>query len=562
MIAELHKSLASSLTRQINSRTKVYKKLSTGEWELSKIYTVDDGIVEWSFSGGKTSGGFSIGNTICFVFECQFLKKAIIPNNAKIELEIQFINPLNVEEKTEWIALGTVFVDNISVDNKGKFIIAMDKMLQLEKNYRTETIFPITVDTMLNDIAVSSNFDLVDEELLNNIAILTYPFKGVSGLGFKLRYTKRELLGFIASLQGTNCYFNKENKLKLLNYEINPVPIIAENCYSYSTDGEEYKIDDVVWESEDTLSSADIENNYKTVFFQNPLNLSLTEKSRALSKIKGLLIGQNVKSIIIDKQGTGFYNIGDIIEVVEETGESFKAIISALKYTMSKNGFRERITCLASSESESNYDAGLYTNISEQENNTNILYSFNLNAQNLSEDYQTILELDFSSVYGATVVSYTTLNPVVNSSGYIDVAVYIDSDLTETFQKYCVAGSDILTVVYPLLTLQNGSHKIEIKVKGSADALFSAESCYLSLIGNGVVAGDPFVGTLKISDKARLIELTNGTITVKGFNEKSINEVGIAPTQSDLNVVVPSVKLIEEQLLINNIVDFVDNVIE
>lgn len=551
VVSEKYKTLANSLTRQVETQAIIYDYLtSRKEWRYGRTYNDKSGIVSWSITGGKQSGAFEIGTAICKSLEIEFQRGATIGGNAKIDIQVRFVNPADLTDVSEWLSLGQFYADKITVTETSgiKKVVAMDYMLQLEKSYRTDMTYPLTPSLILNEIKEQAKFETAEDiNIFNEPAVGTFPYKGQSQLGLRILYTRRQIIGFISSLQAANAYFTREGKLALTDYSNNDNDINVDDCYNMTTSGSDYNITNVVWSADGEDNASTVEDSYKILYFENPLDIAGQSRYNALTEIKNKIVGLNVRQISIEKQGTGLYELGEKV-TVKDGENTFKIVICGIKYSMTSGGFRETLFSVAASENESNYDGGYTSGGSGNNSVTTILYQTNENPVVLDVENREVFSLQFSSVSNAAAVAAVTLNPTVTEGTEVVTTVFVDQKSYGEFTDVVELGKNVITVVCPLIGLPNGGHIISIQVKGAASATFAINENYLTLFANGVATEAGFTGVLELEERVPLMHISD-----------DVPEIVFLPIKEQMDISVQEpIKQVITQVISNLTIDTQD----
>lgn len=196
--------------------------ITRNEWEYVRkividgvVYT-DDQIQSASQSRGMIDGTFSIGNTVSAEFEA-----TLIPNDNPQEIKIRDKVEFYVKIKTisngdtEWFPFGTFYVEDAEMDGDYFKIKCYDKLAYLDDD------FPLTSPTLSEALS----------EILYDSGLQLYGgMSSLSRLNLTLtkadKFTYREVLGYIGSLNCGNWYITEDNKLKLIKPGITGSPVI------------------------------------------------------------------------------------------------------------------------------------------------------------------------------------------------------------------------------------------------------------------------------------------------------------------------------------------------
>lgn len=196
--------------------------ITRNEWEYVRkividgvVYT-DNQIQSASQSRGMIDGTFSIGNTVSAEFEA-----TLIPNDNPQEIKIRDKVEFYVKIKTisngdtEWFPFGTFYVEDAEMDGDYFKIKCYDKLAYLDDD------FPLTSPTLseaLSEILYDSGLQLYGS--MSSLSRLNLTLTKAD------KFTYREVLGYIGSLNCGNWYITEDDKLKLIKPGITGSPVI------------------------------------------------------------------------------------------------------------------------------------------------------------------------------------------------------------------------------------------------------------------------------------------------------------------------------------------------
>lgn len=523
-ITEKHKELATASTRIVNTRAILeIQDKNTKLWSTVAIYTENDNLISYTITVGTTSGGFGIGGTNSAVLNAVFIHRTYMPYGSRLRMQVRFVNPIDDTDFSNWIPLGEFYIDTIiSMPMETTTVTAIDKMLQLEKNYKSKKAYPQNISNILTSIKDDNDLIIEQKELINDMLVLTFPLKGQTNLGTNLYFSYREMLGFISSLQAGNAYFDRNGILKFSDYQKNEMPVIYDKVFNFVEQSDAYSINNVVWEEDGIYTNKDTKAARNTVYFQNPLYALKGAKDTAVDNIKKVLVGKNVRALQITKQGTGFYDVGETVSVI--TGDTTSnIIIGGIKYSMSNGGFTETLYSLAKTESQSSYNSvssfGTGSGAGDGGSQTTIMHTVNAAPVIISDAYKPIIEMQFSSTSGDSAI-FVTLNPNISAEGDLNIKIIIDTQLYYEFTHHCIKGKNIISINYPLIDLPNGGHKIIIQMQSdTATGVFDNDSAYLTLIGNGILIEAKWDGTIQTKEDIAPIQLRTPLLHISDIKE-------------------------------------------
>ena len=349
--------LATAKTRKLSIRMEtitidVSPDAAEGSAIKRNLYYDGDGIISLKIVQGQTNGGFTIGNTVCATLTATLTNdvKLITPGESKsssIWISVRF---LDGETPTEWHMLGWFQVDTIKKGIYNQTITGYDSMNTHNKYWMSWQNFPVTISDILKRIIPNEKFALI-----NDATIKTEPVYDFTDDGEKISYTDREILGFIASLNGGNiCKDGYTGDYRITvpqktNYTIPPDGVISQTA-----EETKYNIKSIVWETPGVQASLDPNYNPGTVAFSNPFDVE--NPVTVLTNISRVLKGITYDAITIKKQGTGFFQLGDIVDYQAYDGTVYTMLIQGIVYEISGGGFTETLYSPAKSNYTQSYE--------------------------------------------------------------------------------------------------------------------------------------------------------------------------------------------------------------
>ena len=363
---EKYKSLCEANCRRYKAYLDIYKKSTDSEGNETYTYskTVQsygsaESIVSIKIVRGQTTGSFSFGNSYSGEMTVVITAKTEIGKSGdKIIPSVSFIDDEGNE--TEKAPLGMFFISTIAQNDYTKTVKCLDGVVLLDKYY-THLSYD-TVGVIIAYIARLLGTTLANDldDLPNNIRVFG-TFKGYDSDNKVINYTRREICNIIASINASNAIFNAQGKLYLTipdfstKYVIPSSSVIsytdlnAKNKFTsiYFSDGKESSLPSKI----DPQSS---EYDPNIMIVNCPIDTRAT-KEEIETNIESIVKGVSYDGVIIKKQGTGLYEIGDVLTFSDETrNKSYNNIfVMGITYEISaQNGFTETIYSLAKSETQ------------------------------------------------------------------------------------------------------------------------------------------------------------------------------------------------------------------
>lgn len=345
---ENYKVLAKSATRRIYAHALI-GGISESQWVTS-----NNKIISFSIDRGTQSGGMSIGNAYCAKLTMKLIDVQIVPGDTiQVSNSFKFVSGGRVSD----LYLGFFIVQNVSKKGKVITITAYDNMIRQSKDYKSMLTYPATLEAVLDE--VRGNMVLDPSISIPHYVVIEKPVKGESRDGKTLYYTKRQMLGFIASLLGGNFYLNgSTNTLFLTNYSAAPESMAAANTINADFSGVSYQVTDVVYNEDGVSVTRDDETDASGVLeFECPLKLG-TAPSAIANTIKAALGSVRYEGGTLTRQGYGLYELGDLVTAYDAEDTAHTILISGIKQKFENGSFTEKFYSCAESSEEQNYSSG------------------------------------------------------------------------------------------------------------------------------------------------------------------------------------------------------------
>ena len=351
MIASPHenyKVLAKAPTRRVYVRATI-------SGSSSQSVTSDDKIISFTIDKGAQSGGMSIGNAYCAKLTMKLIDTQVSPGDV-----VQLMNSFRFPDGSVVASnfLGFFTVQTVSRKGRTTTLTAYDNIIKMSKDYKSKLAYPATLEAVLNEVC-GSGMTIDPNIVIPQYIVTEKPIKGINSEGKTLFYTKRQMLGFIASLLGGNFYLGSGNNiLYLTKYSAAAESMEAANTISADFSGYSFSVTDVVY-SEDGISiSRDDEKDSAGVLeFECPLKL-VTAPSAIAETIKAALSSFQYEGAALTRQGYGLYELGELVTAYDSEGTAHTILISGIKQKFENGSFVEKYYSCAESSEEQNYNSG------------------------------------------------------------------------------------------------------------------------------------------------------------------------------------------------------------
>ena len=352
-----YKQYALAPARRIFCTAAIGTKIGANVWQNDpdRCYTESDSIISAAVDIGSRSGGFQIGNAFCGKLTLRLMPGAIVNQTDRISLRVGFITADG--SKTNTMPLGVFYVDKITVSSKVVCVTAYDKMLRAQKFYDSKLSYPCNMSDVLDEICRTMVVDTTtDFALPVDPTINSKPVKGMDSEGNEIYYTRREMLSYIASACASNFFFTGSGLLALSDFSEADETMAADNSMQADVTDDAYTVSGVAWVENGVSKSRYSEDTTGLMEFENPLPFA--QKTPILDYIDEQLTSLSFCGGTVKRQGTGWYELGDIVSVERADGTTAQIMVSSISYSITDGGFTETIYSLATTESEDNYTTG------------------------------------------------------------------------------------------------------------------------------------------------------------------------------------------------------------
>lgn len=292
---------------------------------------------------GQTTGSFTLGNTICASLEATVANRVQVRVNDKIHVQIRFGEG---ESATEWQSLGHFYVDSIKQSQYTKSITAYDVMLQFSRIYDSALGYPNSVSAILNEVGTQAGVGLSKSiHLFNDVSVEEKP-QGSN----QSYYTRRDILGFMSGINGGSAYIDVDGTINISAPAETDFAIYSSSVIEQAVQDTNYSVRGVVWNTDNRSLSVGDKYVVNNIDVYNPL--SFVSQDQVLENLKNNLIGLAFDSVTIKKQGTGMFQLGDLINYKVSDEETYRMLVMGIVYDFSNGFFSETLYSMAQSSSQ------------------------------------------------------------------------------------------------------------------------------------------------------------------------------------------------------------------
>lgn len=502
-VTDNFKAAVNAPTRNIDVVVKFAGK-DEDSFTNARVYSSKDLLLSLKIIDGQTTGGFGLGGTICPSLTAELHKTAVVTIGDKARAELIVYNGGgNLTIASEFT------VDNIKRKADGSLsVTALGNMIKLAKNYVSELTYPATQLQVLEEIAAQSGYELhptISNELINNPEIQSAPIKGTAADGTTLYYTRREMLGYAAAINGGAAHISQYGYIGLARHNDTGETFTHEQVFQ-ETITEPYTIASVRWNSTGISYSLGDDYDENTVEFYNPLMYNAREL--IAHNLETDLIGLGYDGAIIKKQGCGYFEVGDIVHYVDISGTTHDLLILGIVYEFANSYFTETLYSLANTATQREYagNENITTERKPDEGGTGGIAYITQKVQNIEDSsinslQTTVLNLDFEVKGKESDVIFVANQCVsITKEGLVEYSYLVDG-IDNGFAPLATikGGRHIIPHIIPM-ELLIGKHNLTIQQK-------SSEAIGTTLQGElqGAISGQ--IGEINITIQPRLYTL-------------------------------------------------------
>lgn len=342
------RAAALSAGRHIAVAVEIAAK-SDGEYVTKQTLTSEIEYIKITVGGD--SDGVAIGKTYCAKLVLKIPRYIDIAESDRLIVRVGY--DTGAETTTGKIPLGRFYVDNIEINGFVATVTAFDKMLRGSKNYISTLDYPAVLPNVLDEVCTKMGLSLDSSVTVPEYMINTPPIRGKDKDGNTLYYSKRQMLGFIGSLMGGNWFINGGGHLDIAKMADAADTILAANVFDSDINSDVFTVTGIAWNTgNQTLKRQDVDAR-GVIEFYNPLNVT---EEPIIAALEMALVGKSYYGGKIKRQGAGWHEIGDIVNVpIDKNGNTKPILLTGIERIIENGGYTETWQSCAQSESEANY---------------------------------------------------------------------------------------------------------------------------------------------------------------------------------------------------------------
>ena len=254
---------------------------------------------------------------------------------------------LLVDGAYEWVKMGEYFINDIEIDRNRKTtkLDLMDGMFKLNREHVTDLTYPAEIRHVIKEICLKTGITLANEYM--DIASMNYR---IDQIPKNKKMTFRDILSLASQMLGMSCFFNREGKLEIKELTDSGITITADSYFMHGLTKSEiqYQIAGI---------SCKKDKETLTVGLRTGRSLELDNLFMTQSILDNLY--HKIKDIRyypfnLNYQGHLLLNVGELVTIKTNTGETFKSPILSQSFTF-KGGLRGRISADSKAGNDAQY---------------------------------------------------------------------------------------------------------------------------------------------------------------------------------------------------------------
>lgn len=475
------------------------------------------------------NNSISIGNTCSSSVTFSIYMPAISLENK----EIAIFEGVKGNSGIEYVQIGIFTVTKEESNGEYTKYTAYDKMYKAEKGYFSELTYPSTDKAILEEICTKLGIQLATS--ITNTHTITDKPQG---------YTMREMIGYMATLQGCNAAINSDGNLELRWYKDSGYVLDGHQYYQQGvtfTTSKDFTIRKLTCnntKSGDSKTSEITAGGGTTgLSFANPF---MTQE--ILNEVYKKIGGFQFRPLTVKFVGDWRLEVGDII-TVNKGGIDYKVPIMQITHECD-GGLMDTVTSIGQSDTEnSNIASGPITKQMERYYADLVLinkavienaYMTNANIENLKAHQAYIDQLKANKIEAVTadIVNLTANKATINEANI--------AKLQADYAQIGVLNADVADIK----TLMFGSATGKSLTTEFANAVVSVignaqiKSAMIdSIAADKITSGKIYTNLVEILSESGNLDIADNTIQIKDDNKVARVQIG-KDANSDYNMYV------------------------
>lgn len=475
------------------------------------------------------NNSISIGNTCSSGVTFSIYMPAISLENK----EIAIFEGVKGDGGIEYVQIGIFTVTKEESNGEYTKYTAYDKMYKAEKGYFSELTYPSTDKAILEEICTKLGIQLATS--ITNTHTITDKPQG---------YTMREMIGYMAMLQGGNAAINSDGNLEIKWYKDSGYVLDGHQYYQQGvtfTTSKDFTIRKLTCnntKSGDSKTSEITAGDGTTgLSFANPF---MTQAN--LNEIYNKIGGFQFRPLTVKFLGDWRLEVGDII-TVNKGGVDYKVPIMQITHECD-GGLMDTVTSIGQSDTEnSNIASGPITKQMERYYADLVLinkavienaYMTNANIENLKAHQAYIDQLKANKIEAVTadIVNLTANKATINEANI--------AKLQADYAQIGVLNADVADIK----TLMFGSATGKSLTTEFANAVVSVigdaqiKSAMIdSIAADKITSGKIYTNLVEILSESGNLDIADNTIQIKDDNKVARVQIG-KDANSDYNMYV------------------------
>lgn len=475
------------------------------------------------------NNSISIGNTCSSSVTFSIFKPQITLENK----DITIFEGVKGDSGIEYVQIGIFTVTKEESNGEYTKYTAYDKMYKAEKGYFSELTYPSTDKTILEEICTKLGIQLATS--ITNTHTITDKPQG---------YTMREMIGYMATLQGGNAAINSDGNLEIKWYKDSGYVLDGHQYYQQGvtfTTSKDFTIRKLTCNN---TKSGDKETSTITsgsgttgLSFANPF---MTQA--ILDEVYKKIGGFTFRPLTVKFVGDYRLEVGDII-TVNKGGVDYKAPIMQITHECD-GGLMDTVTSIGQSDTEnSNIASGPITKQMERYYADLVLINkavienadiTNANVENLKAHQAYIDQLKANKIETVTaeIVNLTASKATINEANI--------AKLQADYAQVGVLNADVANIKVLMFGSATGKSLTTEFANAVVSVIGNAQiksAMIDSIAADKITSGKIYTNLVEILSESGNLDIADNTIQIKDDNKVARVQIG-KDANSDYNMYV------------------------
>lgn len=401
---------------------------------------LDDSITDFDFDDVIHPDWYTLGTVCANRFHFTARSEALLEVNDTVKPYISF-------DGEEWCPLGVFYISRRYVRGGYIGITAYDRLYSLGESYKWDGALPTDSAAVLADICAKYGLECVDYGF-------PYPIEG-----FTEEASARDMIGYIAALNGACAKMDRLGRLVLKTREIAEFYIDEKNCMNISRNMNSSVITCLKAKSALTELTAGSGAEISTLEMYNPL---MTQS--ILNSLYSMHRPFSFYGADIEMQGMPFIETGECVKLLHG-GQFYNLIVSEVEYA-----YDGGLTAVLHSKNRCYTDAVVHEDdleekLDELNSKLSAMYLRHINESlvTITDSSSPLAGFEFESQAAGFAQVDVSFSLAASDSDKLDMKIYVNGeDSGRVIRHWTRAGCEEQLHVFHLAELPRGNNTIAV----------------------------------------------------------------------------------------------------